>query len=65
MLHFTEARGDVVAVALVGPHAKSFAPHSRHTTSPLYVFLQAICPSCHPANSVRALQLIIYAIYGE
>ena len=34
------------------------APYSRQTTTPVphHCFLQAGCPSCHPANSVKALK---------
>jgi len=28
----------------------------NHTSTPLLSFLQAGCPSCHPANSVKALK---------
>jgi len=28
----------------------------NHTSTPPLSFLQAVCPSCHPTNSVKALK---------
>jgi len=40
-----------------------FAPRSRqitnHASTPPLSFLQAVCPSCHPTNSVKALNRVI------
>jgi len=38
------------------------APRSRQITTPVphhLVFLQALCPSCRPANSVKALKALV------
>ena len=31
----------------------------NYASTPLLSFLQAICPSCHQANSVKALKLVL------
>ena len=58
-LDFTEARDSEWLWHQLG-HSKS-ASHSRQTTTPAphhSIFLQAGYPSCHPTNSVKALQAL-------
>jgi len=51
-----------MAVASARPYANHFISlqaHNHASTSPLS-FLQAICPSCRPTNSVKALKETCY-----
>jgi len=44
-------------MASAGPYASlHLAPADNHTSTPPLMFLQAGCPSCRPANSVKALK---------
>ena len=54
---FTGARDDGVAVAAAGPYTNHLhlTSHNHASTSPLS-FSQAGCPSCHAADSVKALR---------
>ena len=36
-------------------------PDNHASTSSLHIFLQAVCPSCRPSNSVQALKALITA----
>jgi len=55
-LDFTEAR-QKVAMASAGPYAVCTSSQTdNHASNPLLGFLQAGCPSCHPTNSVNALE---------
>jgi len=47
-LDFTEARDSLQVCTSLQP--------DNHTSTPLLSFLQAGCPSCRPANSVKALK---------
>jgi len=47
-LDFTEARDSLQVCTLLQT--------DNHTSTPLLSFLQAGCPSCRPANSVKALK---------
>jgi len=46
-----------VAVASAGPYANlHLAQRHNHASIPPISFLQAGCPSCHPSNSIKALE---------
>jgi len=44
-----------VAVASAGPYANLHLTPDNHANIPPLSFLQAGCPSCHPTNSIKAL----------
>jgi len=56
-LDFTEARDSEWQWHQLGRMQvfTSLQTHN-HTSTPPLIFLQAGCPSCHPANSVKALK---------
>jgi len=58
-LYFTEARGSEWQWHQLG-HMQvcTSLQTDNHASTPPLSFLQAGCPSCHPANSVNALKAI-------
>ena len=60
ILNFNEARDDEVVVASAGPYANHLHLTAERWPRQYLItqFLQAGCPSCHPANSVKALKAL-------
>jgi len=53
---FTEARDSKWQWHQLGHmHVCTLLQTDNHTSTPTLSFLQARCPSCHPTNSVKAL----------
>jgi len=57
MLHFTEARDSEWQWHQLGRmQVCTSLQTDNHASTPLLSFFQAGCPSCRPANSVKALE---------
>jgi len=56
-LNFTEARDSELQWNQLGhTQVRTLLQTDNHAITPPLSFLQAGCPSCHPANSVKALK---------